>query len=455
MGNVNLHINYTLADIQRYLSGKLSPGEMHDMEKAALLDPFLADALEGYAAAPLPLAAQHLNQIAASLQQPQNGSIIAPLAEAGTRWQWWKIVAIVIVIAGAGSLTWKLLQSPNGTTVPQQNLAQKQTVPVPPAPPAPARQIAPQADSLKPVPGSVSASTQSTRPIASVSAEQGRMRALEEKVAPDLSALLEKKEAAAAATAADITAREQLALSEAAKSKQESNSRMDSSMLLKQSFASAYKRALPYSSAKETSDQAAARAVAPNMLRGTITDDSGSPITGASVKVVNGNAVSITDDKGRFALRTMDTAARIEITSLGFETKQAGVSISKNNTVLLDAEDESLSDMVVTELYSRKKTTPVAEASVADTLYPAGGWQSFQEYAYRKIHQEMDTTGGIQHIEGTIELEFAIDEVGKPRDFKVIHSSNNSLNGKAISVLQNGPVWIGDKKKKARVKVRF
>jgi hypothetical protein len=35
--------------IQHYLEGKLSPGEMHDFEKRALDDPFLADALDGYA----------------------------------------------------------------------------------------------------------------------------------------------------------------------------------------------------------------------------------------------------------------------------------------------------------------------------------------------------------------------------------------------------------------------
>ena len=41
--------SYTAKDIERYHSGELSPVEMHAMEKAALDDPFLSDALEGYA----------------------------------------------------------------------------------------------------------------------------------------------------------------------------------------------------------------------------------------------------------------------------------------------------------------------------------------------------------------------------------------------------------------------
>ncbi len=34
-------------DIEKYLKGELSPAEMHALEKKALDDPFLSDALEG------------------------------------------------------------------------------------------------------------------------------------------------------------------------------------------------------------------------------------------------------------------------------------------------------------------------------------------------------------------------------------------------------------------------
>ena len=40
-------INYTADEIRRYLEGEMSPAEMYALERAALTDPFLADALEG------------------------------------------------------------------------------------------------------------------------------------------------------------------------------------------------------------------------------------------------------------------------------------------------------------------------------------------------------------------------------------------------------------------------
>ena len=43
---------YTADDFARYHAGTMPAGEMHALEKAALEDPFLADALEGYIHAP-------------------------------------------------------------------------------------------------------------------------------------------------------------------------------------------------------------------------------------------------------------------------------------------------------------------------------------------------------------------------------------------------------------------
>src|SRR5687768_15504543 len=41
---------YTAEDIRRYLQGEMPEAEMHALEKAALDDPMLADAIEGFQA---------------------------------------------------------------------------------------------------------------------------------------------------------------------------------------------------------------------------------------------------------------------------------------------------------------------------------------------------------------------------------------------------------------------
>src|SRR5580765_2403822 len=44
-GNIK---QYNAEDIRRYVRDEMSPAEMHAIEKAALEDPFLADAIEGF-----------------------------------------------------------------------------------------------------------------------------------------------------------------------------------------------------------------------------------------------------------------------------------------------------------------------------------------------------------------------------------------------------------------------
>lgn len=53
--------------IQQYLEGKLNPGQMHELEKQALEDPFLSDALEGYAHIHNP--ASHLSILQRQLEE--------------------------------------------------------------------------------------------------------------------------------------------------------------------------------------------------------------------------------------------------------------------------------------------------------------------------------------------------------------------------------------------------
>src|SRR5258705_10770158 len=99
MAEQSIHINYTFEDIQRYLQGKMSAAEMHAVEKAALQDPFLADAIEGYNEIPAATAGQHLNEIHASLYGRQKKSKVVLFSP---KTQWWRIAALIVILAGVG-----------------------------------------------------------------------------------------------------------------------------------------------------------------------------------------------------------------------------------------------------------------------------------------------------------------------------------------------------------------
>ena len=105
MPNANNYITYSLTDIQRYLQGGMSAKEMHDLERAALEDPFLADALEGYSEADIQQAQQHLAQIETAIrQQKQESKVVAlpPLK----KYRNWQVAASIILLVAIVSVTY-------------------------------------------------------------------------------------------------------------------------------------------------------------------------------------------------------------------------------------------------------------------------------------------------------------------------------------------------------------
>ena len=95
---------FTASDIERYHSGKMPARERHALEKAALDDPFLADALEGYAFTQTPVA--DLAAIRARLLQKQDTKKIITLYK---KYRWLSAAAAFIILAGSGWLAFKTL----------------------------------------------------------------------------------------------------------------------------------------------------------------------------------------------------------------------------------------------------------------------------------------------------------------------------------------------------------
>jgi TonB family protein len=102
---------YNVNDIERYHAGQMSAAEMHALEKAAMNDPFLADALEGYRFTKT--SQDDLDQIKKRLAEKSDRRKVVPLFS-----KTWVQIAAVILVLGVGG--W-LLISPNQTD--NQNIA--------------------------------------------------------------------------------------------------------------------------------------------------------------------------------------------------------------------------------------------------------------------------------------------------------------------------------------------
>lgn len=104
MSKMKNDIKYSQSDIENYHSGKMNAQDMHLLEKAALEDPFLADALEGYQFTST--ARQDLNKIDERLNNITDEKKVITLVP--RKYTWLKYAALILVMAGGG---WVIFQS--------------------------------------------------------------------------------------------------------------------------------------------------------------------------------------------------------------------------------------------------------------------------------------------------------------------------------------------------------
>ena len=92
------HIIYNAKDIHKYLMGELTPTEMHAMEKAALNDPLLADAIDGFT-----VSASFKNKEGFSTLQQDLDILRKKIITHSTvkDTTWWKVAAAAIILVGS------------------------------------------------------------------------------------------------------------------------------------------------------------------------------------------------------------------------------------------------------------------------------------------------------------------------------------------------------------------
>lgn len=88
---------YSKDDIRRYLEGRMTATEMHAMEKAALEDPFLADALEGLETAPVAAIQSDLQLLSKKLEQRVTPAKVVPMRPERP---WMAIAAAAVILVG-------------------------------------------------------------------------------------------------------------------------------------------------------------------------------------------------------------------------------------------------------------------------------------------------------------------------------------------------------------------
>lgn len=172
-----------------------------------------------------------------------------------------------------------------------------------------------------------------------------------------------------------------------------------------------------------------------------IAENNGLPIQGASVKVSGTNQATKTDASGFFKLQADTSHAKLEITDHGYKARQVSAGANTRDSVktivLAPDENDDLGETIVTGYTSQ----PRDANSDFITAHPQKGWNAFKKYL--KINAVSP-----DKVIGVVKVTFIVDKFGSVSDIKVIKGLTDAANKKAISLIKDGPDWMGNSNKR-------
>lgn len=456
MAEPSTHINYSFDDVQRYLQGKMSAAEMHAIEKAALQDPFLADAIDGYREADANTAKQHLNEINAALfAEKKNNKVVA----FNKRTQWLNIAALIIVLAGIGVVTAYFLRS--SSLKEQTEIAKVQQ---------PAKNESLQ-DSVAAMANSNALSKkEDTTLIIAQNKPVNKTQPLipkrkeDEKIAQNKTIKQDKADTDKTEIASVLAAPPPLDINTTSSVTDTIEYIFKTNKLPveeKQMIARSYTVA---DTPAQLQGKVSGLSVLPSpaTFSGKVVDENNKPIAGVFIESADKKAIAVTDMSGFFNLQKTDTLLNATASTIGYDSRNIALKQGMNSPIVLKENNMALNEVVVTgyDITRRKSAYPdsiirAQKTRIGDSAMPVGGWYNFNRYVISELGEDSTTKNNMSE-EDLVELEFLVDKAGNPYNIKVIKPLDDRHNSKAIEILKNGPKWTTpSKKKKAKVVINF
>ncbi|WP_316746523.1 carboxypeptidase-like regulatory domain-containing protein [Pedobacter gandavensis] len=398
--------------LEDYLDGKLDAKTMNKVEREALDDPFVAEALAGLSASPkrslasISLLQKQLKERVAEHHVAKKTKVIT--------WQRLSIAATAAVLFISVSIIFWMKEAARENQLAKQE--KEVEVSIQPESTQLAGPSAPKAaQSIASAGAAADATTPSAASAADVVAKDAVVaKALKEAKRNSYAVNTKKKAKAAVSTdeAAAVTTNTEAITTEAAN--------RVAAVMAAPINADASRMA-------KTSDLNEVMVV--RGIQGKVASTDGTPVAGAKVTVIRGYAVvpAITDSNGAF---------KIPVDSL-----------TKNYTLAV-THPGFAPNTLVARLNAPVEVKLRKQIMIGSAFNPVVGWEKYNQYLAENNRLTKENTLG-----ATVQLSFLIGKDGKPYDFKILRSPGDQYNKEAIRLISEGPKWELPLSPEARVQL--
>lgn len=416
-------------DIERYLRGELSAAERHALEKEALDDPFLAEALEGL---------EHtggadnflydLHQLHKSVRHRTRTRKNKPIK----MWGWTVgIAASVLLVAVSGFLVISLLKEQK-----KNNLAMKEE------PPA----ASPETDSIGATLGDSKGKSPAVSQEPPVSAQR---QAAAEPAKPGPSATVEEKEIPRGNPPADELAEkdiereaEEIATVEIPEARAPVKNEDDAVVardVEKEVSRKLKGQAAGVDAKKRSAAPSQNLTSAKRLLTGRVVSATdGEALPGVNVVVKGTNSGTVTNAQGDYQLSLPESESSLVFAFIGFKNTEVNVGDKSQVNVQLAEDVSQLSEVVVTGYgYTGNKTD--ADAPTFLFAEPDGGKSRFKNYLSTQM--KYPEAALKNKTEGRVTIRFTVEPNGNLADFEVIKGIGYGCDEELIRLVKEGPAW--------------
>ncbi len=487
-------------DIERYHRGELSMQERHALEKAALEDPFLADALEGFGTAGIDISAD----ISVLKNRLSERLVPSQKKRGGLPMIWLRVAAAVVIVAGTSILiarlasnkndsrgdvavltkkepgnasasdsSYKITESPT-LTAPDSSTSNNETALVNENVKSKSSDthyfFSPTiSDDKKELPGSSGAVAENDNERKAFKDRDGEG----DRGAPPVAALPPPAESE--------PMREQLekSLSDVSAPATASVDKAAGRGRQQETAAMSRQRAVMGNMATANNNNGTIANNFYNVYRGTVMDHNNKGLPFANVTNLQDGVGTYTDARGNFTLLSTDSTLNLQVRALGFNTANVQLRNGNGYTFLNygnrtersseTVKDNNLNKVILEEDRATDVQTLLDKPIIADRnnrsdsmrleedAEPKDGWRNYTNYVYNnlKVPDEAPRAKNNNGFTGNVEVSFEVNKYGEPVNFKIEKSLCAKCDEEAIRLIKEGPKWKRLKKGRTTVTISF
>ncbi len=411
-------------DIERYHNGSMSPAERHAMEKKALNDPFLSDAMEGASTISSKEFSADLQELSKKIRTQSPRVWFTPL----------RIAASIVFMIAAGATFYFLNPLPTAQlallhAAQPLNTADSMVVPLSaPTLLTMAKPLEPSIDKKESVAQSVTSQANADKNSLpnNVNSGGGVTAEIQGSQAQSQPASLSTQEEEKSKIASSETSDDNLKVDElapAASGASGSNKKENRTL-----------RAAKMTTAQKPNEKFLT-------ITGKVSSvEDGSALPGVDVILKGADAGTITDAQGQYQVSTQVANPQFVFSLIGKKTIEATAQQLMMD-VQLSEDVSNLSDVVVKRKESEGNgLDALGHENIVKMALPVGGLSAYHKYLADNLRYPPEVLAN--KIKGKVTIQFTVTPKGSLTAFIVLTGLGHACEDEVMRLVQEGPLWI-------------